>query len=575
MKKYLCYALAAMLSLWVIGCSDNDPDNPDEPTPDNPEQPVIDPNQPVPDPEGTIMVNVLNDGEDVYINGFSNIKIDNRNNFASTKDNIWYSNYGTPWCEYVSVGEVNGLGNIVSIPETGWSDNISVIAGNGYVSRVFVPGDKDENGNVAGTYKYTRIYVIAPIEGIAGTISGFTLKCQAPFVLPITLNATSVSFASIPTKQELTLSTETAIETKSYPSWVSVSISGKTVTLMATTNITAASREGTVVLGNSQGDVEIAVTQSASDNPIFASGDGTASSPYTIATAQQFDNIRNNTNLHFKLNNDIDLSSLINPTGTGWEPIDNFSGTFDGCNHKITGLWINSPGRNNIGLFGTLNNATIRGIRLELSEKGITGGYNVGGIAGHSVASSDYATNISECCVIGNISGKSVIGGIFGIPSSASWQKTNIARCYYKGDITALEQCAGGIIGDPYSSENTINDCYAIANISVKDGGYGMGIGGHQVSNCYFVGTINGPSTTNSWSGCYGITPIQYNNQTITHSYYNYDLFKETDSRYEYGIPKTGEEMKHRATYENWDFSSVWQIEEGKGYPTLRCFDKR
>ena len=77
MKKYLCYALSAILSLWLIGCSDSDPDNPDEPTPDNPEQPVIDPNQPVPDPEGTIMVNVLNDGEDVYINGFSNIKIDN------------------------------------------------------------------------------------------------------------------------------------------------------------------------------------------------------------------------------------------------------------------------------------------------------------------------------------------------------------------------------------------------------------------------------------------------------------------------------------------------------------------
>lgn len=573
MKKYLCYALSAILSLWLIGCSDSDPDNPDEPTPDNPEQPVIDPNQPVPDPEGTIMVNVLNDGEDVYINGFSNIKIDNRNNFASAKDNIWYSTYGTPWCEYVSVGEVNGLGNIVSIPETGWSDNISVIAGNGYVSRVFVPGEKDENGNTTGSYKYARIYVMSPVEGITGTISGFTLKCQAPFVLPITLDATSVLFASVPTKQELTLSNETSIEVKSHPTWVNLVISGRTVSLMAANNITAASREGVVVLSNSQGDVEITVTQAASENPVFASGDGSASSPYMISTAKQFDNIRNYSHLCFKLDNDIDLSSLINPTSTGWEPID-FSGHFDGCNHKTTGLWINSPGRDNIGLFGTINNATISGIRLELSEKGITGRNNVGGIVGYPSGTSDLDTRISDCCVTGNISGESAIGGICGSQYVASWHRTNISRCQYNGDITVSRGSAGGIIGSSYGT-TTISDCYAIANISAKDGWacYGMGIGGYQVSNCYFVGTINGPSTTDSWRGCYGITTNTEMYSWCTHSYYNSELFKGTGSRD--GIPKTEQEMKRQATYENWDFNAIWQIEEGKGYPTLRCFNER
>ena len=560
MKKYLCYVLSAMLSLWVIGCSDNDPDNPDEPTPDNPEQPVIDPNQPVPDPVGTIMVNVLNDGENVYINGFDNIKIDNRNNFAAAKSGTWYYNYGYPYCEYVSLGEVNGLGNIVSIPETGWGDNISVIAGNGYVSRIYDPE--------SGIYKYVRIYVAAPIEGIAGTISGFTLKCQAPFELPITPDAKSVSFASTPTRQVLTLSNETTVKVKSQPTWVNVSISGKTVSLTATTNITAASREGVVVLSNSQGDVEIAVTQAASDNPIFASGDGSESSPYTIATAKQFDNIRSYSNLSFKLDNDIDLSSLINPTSTGWEPID-FSGTFDGCNHKITGLWINSPGRDNIGLFGTINNATIKGIRLELSEKGITGRNHVGGIVGYPSGTSDVDTSISECCVTGNISGESAIGGICGTPYIATWHTTNISRCYYNGDITASTGSGGGIIGSSYGT-TVIRDCYAVSNISVTSD-YGMGIGGYQVYNCYFVGTINGTSGNNSRGGRYGITSTNQMYSLCSHSYYNSELFTLTSG----GIPKTEQEMKRQATYENWGFTTVWQIEEGKSYPTLRCFNER
>lgn len=562
MKKYLCYVLSAMLSLWVIGCSDKDPDNPDEPTPDNPEQPVIDPNQPVPDPEGTIMVNVLNDGENVYINGFGDIKIDNRNNFAVAKSDTWYDDYGYLYCEYVSLGEVNGLGNIVSIPETGWSDNISVIAGNGYVSRIYDPRSR--------TYKYVRIYVAAPIEGIAGTISGFTLKCQAPFVLPITPDGKSVSFASTPTRQVLTLSNETTVEVKSQPTWVNVIISGKTVSLTASNNITAAAREGTVVLGNSLGDVEITISQAASENPVFASGEGSASSPYTISTAKQFDNIRSYSYLCFKLDNDIDLSSLINPTSTGWEPIA-FSGTFDGCNHKITGLWINSPGRDNIGLFGTINNATIRGIRLELSEKGITGRNNVGGIVGYPSGTSDFDTSISECCVTGNISGESSIGGICGTNYTASWHRTNISRCHYNGDITASKGSGGGIIGSSYGS-TTISDCYTISNISVNGQScYGMGIGGYQVYNCYFVGTITGPSVTNYWGGRYGITSENQMYNGSIHSYYNSELFTMTSG----GIPKTGREMKRQATYENWDFTTVWQIEEGKSYPTLRCFNER
>jgi hypothetical protein len=36
------------------------------------------------------------------------------------------------------------------------------------------------------------------------------------------------------------------------------------------------------------------------------------------------------------------------------------------------------------------------------------------------------------------------------------------------------------------------------------------------------------------------------------------------------GTPKTTEEMMQQATFENWDFTNVWAIDEGSSYPYLQ-----
>ena len=84
---------------------------------------------------------------------------------------------------------------------------------------------------------------------------------------------------------------------------------------------------------------------------IKMNGDGTEDNPYVITNANQLNQIREEPDAYYVLNNDIDLSQatraggeLATPapanSGTyGWKPIENFSGSLDGQGHSIIGLY--------------------------------------------------------------------------------------------------------------------------------------------------------------------------------------------------------------------------------------------
>ena len=113
--------------------------------------------------------------------------------------------------------------------------------------------------------------------------------------------------------------------------------------------------------------------------PTFCGGTGTPTNPYLICNAEQLDLIRNHLDKHFKLSNDIHLSTYLAPDGeghkkwgtSGWEPIgDNitpFTGSLNGDGHRIIGLWINRTG-NYIGLFGFIDGAVIRNVGVIISD---------------------------------------------------------------------------------------------------------------------------------------------------------------------------------------------------------------
>ena len=58
----------------------------------------------------------------------------------------------------------------------------------------------------------------------------------------------------------------------------------------------------------------------------------------------------------------------------------------------------------------------------------------------------------------------------------------------------------------------------------------------------------------------YGCEPV------VKDCYYNSTTLKKADK---YALPKTEEEMKQLATFENWDFENVWDIDEGETMPYL------
>ena len=148
----------------------------------------------------------------------------------------------------------------------------------------------------------------------------------------------------------------------------------------------------------------------------FSSGSGSPTDPYIITDAAQLDQVRNHLSAHFRLEEDINLAEYINTnySSNGWLPIgDNgneFTGSFHGGGHTISGLKIDRSSTENIGLFGYLDGAEIDS--LGIVDCNITGTNYVGGLVGYN----DFFATIKNCYVSGNVTANdAIVGGLAGI----------------------------------------------------------------------------------------------------------------------------------------------------------------
>jgi len=136
--------------------------------------------------------------------------------------------------------------------------------------------------------------------------------------------------------------------------------------------------------------------------PSFCGGSGTSSDPYKICTAQDLADLGDFVNAgetyslqtagkYFILMNDIDLTTYLNAHddgGKGWKPIgtqDNYAlrGDFNGGRHKITGLWINRPDNEGVGLFGFFSGKIYNlGVEIKGAGSNVSGSSFVGGLVG-------------------------------------------------------------------------------------------------------------------------------------------------------------------------------------------------
>lgn len=539
-NKYLFLLCVAFGALIFSSCSkDDDAEN------DN-SGPVINPDKNIPDPKGTITMNMMvgDDGDKaVSISGFGTIKINSAYNFEGSS------------CSFVSLGKMKGLGNVTAIPQDGWNSYVAVNPGEGYVvRRINYYNYSDEQ------YSYARLYVVSAIAGTSGGVIGYTIKCQAPFVFAPKFTESSLEFgADEDLTKELTFVNPTNVTVKSCPDWCKVQATSKGFNVTATPNFINAERNGIIEFENAEGSTSVSVKQKKSDNPKFEAGNGTETEPYIIATAAQLDEVRNFPSACFELSKDIDLSSYLNPNSSGWTPIENFTGIFDGKKHTIKGLWISLSSISNVGLFANIQGssdnkrASVSNLFVNISKKGITGGNRVGGICGNL----SYG-NIENCMVTGDISGYQYVGGIVGRNNDNYYSSSIISQCASSGNITATKGYVGGILGYYYGS-CSIKNCYSIANVKTE-GSYSSSVYGigYSAENCYFAGTISDTGD---------VYPIGVYN---TNSYYDSEKTKISGKQ----GALTTKQMKQQASFQGWDFDNIWTIQEGVDYPKLRSLQK-
>lgn len=181
--------------------------------------------------------------------------------------------------------------------------------------------------------------------------------------------------------------------------------------------------------------------------------------------------LANYTGEYVYLKTDIDLS------GVPFEPIGSeeyyFCGTFDGEEHTISNLVINSYSKY-VGLFGYLKGATIENVILDSScsvESFYESHYSyAGGIIGFCYAENAPCT-IESCVNKANVTFRGnypvVLGGIVGYIKSSSNYKSSVDYCDNYGYVTQYGEPynskIGGIVGESYGQPpNTVYIEYCV-----------------------------------------------------------------------------------------------------------------
>lgn len=328
-------------------------------------------------------------------------------------------------------------------------------------------------------------------------------------------------------------------------------------------------------------------------NPALATGSGTETDPYQIGTAEglkRFRDIVNGENGRTQkldacatLTADIvlndgtfaeDGSYTPGPSSaalTEWSPMGNqyriaaYSGTFDGAGHTIQGVYCNSY-RGASGLFGYIDGATIRGVRVTgyfnadsaeyagcivafaqnsritgcVSTASINGDHSSQSATGGIVGIAESNTQVSDCINYGTVkciiseSNATNAGGIVGWLADSS----NITNCSNFGTVIGLTYGSytpsiyvGGIVG--FAWTKSISDCYNAGAVRINEQGNSSatqvagGIAGFagfndtnpvQISNCYNVGSVTAANANAMLGGIVGWS--DYDSVAITNCYY-------------------------------------------------------
>ena len=358
---------------------------------------------------------------------------------------------------------------------------------------------------------------------------------------------------------------------------------------------------------------------------ITVSGPGESeANPYIITSAIHLSNVRYNPGSCFRQDGYISLAAIS--SGKGWLPIapesgvGGFTGIYDGNNDTIDGLTIYN--RDSAGLFKACVGAVIKNVNLT----GIVMD-SISNKSGTLMAAASSGTFVTNCSVDGSFvaaADQSYLGGMFGLISSgatiircssavivsgsyrvggfAGTCSGEIYKCSSTAGVSGGVQYSGGFIG--ILGGGTVSSSFSISTVTMTGsyntgGGFVGRIEGGVIENCYSTGSITGYNIIGGFVGgvfsssakirnCYSIGAVTASggstcggfggtNSTGTgideSCYWDTSASGQTigwsDSYYVDTWGNTTANMYSQSTYTNWDFTTVWTIVDGSGYPTL------
>lgn len=250
------------------------------------------------------------------------------------------------------------------------------------------------------------------------------------------------------------------------------------------------------------------------------------------------------------------------------------AGQTDGCDVSLCNIKsvINLSGKGGKagGLIGETKEGSIKSSKTQTTLTATGANFYAGGLVGYS------ETPIMLCSSDGSVtaSGETTYSG-----GLVAYALSSIDNCYSAINTTGTEFSAG-LVAYTFS---TIDKCYASGNVSGYM--YGAGIVGEldgpnaRLTNSVACNNIITLSAQSSW-GCRVIggfkngapDPDESNLALSTMQVsLNGVPQKKTDDLVE-GKATTLEVLKEKRTYEllGWDFSKVWEMEEGTSYPILQ-----
>jgi hypothetical protein len=251
--------------------------------------------------------------------------------------------------------------------------------------------------------------------------------------------------------------------------------------------------------------------------------------PNAVSTCQELQDIRNAPTAEYMLVNDIDCTGF-DFDGYGFMPIgtsiSKFTGKLDGQGYNITGMYINRPSMNYVGLFGYILKQPIPPEIKNIGLKGvnITGSFYVGGLAGfvYGNVSNSYSTGsvsgiqyvgglagwcartISSSYSTGSVSGSNSVGGLVGYDDGG-----RISNSSSTGSVRGIQFYVGGLVG--YARVGAILSSYSTGNVSggSESGGLVGYDNGAAISNSYSTVSVSGTNTLGGLVGYnYGTSVI-------------------------------------------------------------------